>query len=841
MANALVILVYLAAASIQLIAAYSALRLIRVTGRSPAWLLISAAFCLMAMRRLILLGYHLTGFQPIPFSLWQDGLTLAISAALLAGILGISPLVLAIKRAAALEFSKKELESERQRLYAVLDGLPAMVYVAGPDFFPRFGNRFFRENYGNWEGKRCFELLAGRTEPCAACPALKVFATQAVAEVEWTDAPRQRTYQMYYYPLRDPDGTPLALTLGIDISGRKLAEGNLKEQEREYRRLVRAIPAVVFKGYEDWSIDFFDNEIETLTGYKKEDFASRRLKWSDLVLEEDRGGEYKQAFINALKEDGRFIREYRIRTRDGRILWIEGRGQIVFRPDGQIDHVTGVLYDVSERRANREALLQSESRLAKAQQLAQLGHWELNLRSGEMIWSPELYRICGVDQGSFVPSLAASLSLVHPEDKARVRDSLKRALAGEGPFSQIGRLVRPDGAIRYFHTQAEAVRDEHGKLWRMVGTVQDITERRIAVMRLTESEARFRAVFERAPLGIGLFDLQGRFLSANKVFQEMLGYAEDELRGKPIAEISHADDRQRTMEVFQEMASGRQEGYQMEKRYRRKTGQYLWARVTASLVHDSEGQPLYAVGMVEDITQRRQAETRLQESQETLRHLASQLMSAQEDERKRISGELHDELGQALLVLKLQTREIEKGLAPEEQRLREECQGMLANLDQVVDKVRRLSHDLSPMILEDLGLSAALKHMLREFSKHNHLECEFQEIDIDELFPQEAQVAIYRIFQECLTNIGKHSQATRLEVAIAKGPDRVSFLIRDNGKGYRVEARRRGQGLGLVAMEERARMVGGDLSVQSREGQGATISFEIPYASPKRQRSLQKH
>jgi PAS domain S-box-containing protein len=841
MINDLAILMYLAAGSVQLTAAYYALRLVRITGRSPAWLLISAAFCLMALRRVILLVYYLAGSQAIPFSFWEDGLTLAISLVLLAGVLYISPLVLAIKRAAALQRSTEELEAERQRLYAMLDGLPAMVHVRGPDYSLRFGNRFFRENYGDWEGKRCFELLADRAEPCAPCPAREVLETGASVEMEWTDAPRQRTYQMYYYPLKDPDGSPLVLTLGIDITGRKQAEEKLKEQELEYRMLVRAIPAVVFRGYADSSIDFFDNEIETLTGYQKEEFASRRLKWSDLILEEDLNGDYKEIFVKALKEDGRFIREYRIRTKDGRILWIEGRGQIVFRPDGQIDHVTGVLYDVSERRATREALLLSESRLAKAQQLAHVGYWELNPQSGEMIWSEELYHICGVDKGSFVPSREGILSLAHPEDEARLRDGLERALAGERSFSQVSRIVRPDGATRYLHTQAEVVRDGQGRPWRLVGAVQDITERRIAEMRLRESEARFRAVFERAALGIALIDLNGSFLSANRVFQEMLGYGEEELRGKLLTELSHAEDRKMTLQLFREVASGRRESYQMEKRYQRKNGQYFWGRVTASLVQDSEGQPLYVAEMIEDITQRKEAETRLQESEEKLRHLASQLMSAQEDERKRISRELHDELGQALLVLKLQAREITKGLPPEEQRLREECQGMLTNLDQVVDKVRRLSHDLSPMILEDLGLSAALHHLIQEFSKHNHLECDFQEIDIDDLFPLEAQVAIYRIFQECLTNIGKHSQATKLKVAIDRGPDRVSFLIQDNGKGYSSEERRRGRGLGLVAMEERARMMGGDLLVQSWEGQGASISFEIPYSSREPQKLLQKH
>ena len=144
-------------------------------------------------------------------------------------------------------------------------------------------------------------------------------------------------------------------------------------------------------------------------------------------------------------------------------------------------------------------------------------------------------------------------------------------------------------------------------------------------------QARFRAVFERAALGIGLIDLQGRFLSVNSALQEMLGYGEEEFRGKRIDELSHADDRKRDLELFREVASGRRESYQMEKRYQRKNGRYLWCRMTSSLVQDPEGRPFYAVGMIEDITQRKEAEMQLQESEKKLRHLASQLMSTQED------------------------------------------------------------------------------------------------------------------------------------------------------------------------------------------------------------------
>ena len=272
------------------------------------------------------------------------------------------------------------LEAERRRLFSLLDGLPAMVNLKGPDFSIRFANRVFREIFGDWEGKRCFEVVQGRNEPCENCRSIKIFASGVPNSSEWRPLNGERIFQAYNYPFADLDGSPLVLTLGIDITQRQRAQDALQESERKYRLLMSAIPAVVFKGYADWSVDFFDDKIEELTGYGQEDFNSRRLKWSDLILPEDLAGA-KKAFVQALKDDGAYVREYRIRTRTGQTLWIQSRSRIVCGPDGKIDHVSGVFYDVTELREATEALRQSEARLAKAQSLAHLGHWEWDLTS----------------------------------------------------------------------------------------------------------------------------------------------------------------------------------------------------------------------------------------------------------------------------------------------------------------------------------------------------------------------------------------------------------------------------------------------------------------------------
>jgi two-component system sensor histidine kinase UhpB len=233
-----------------------------------------------------------------------------------------------------------------------------------------------------------------------------------------------------------------------------------------------------------------------------------------------------------------------------------------------------------------------------------------------------------------------------------------------------------------------------------------------------------------------------------------------------------------------------------------------------------------------DITERKRAEMALQSSERKLRSLATQLLTAQEDERKRISRGLHDELGHALLILKLDLRSIEKQLLPKQQALSEEVESLLEYIDEVIDNVRRLYLGLSPGDLEDLGLTTALESLINEFSQH-HREIEWSiDIDnIDALFPLEYQTAIYRNFQEILTNIGKYAAPTHVSIIIKRRKKRVVFEIEDNGKGFNyihfVNYSSKG-GMGLIAMEERIRMMGGFFKIWSQENRGTKINFTIP-------------
>ena len=232
------------------------------------------------------------------------------------------------------------------------------------------------------------------------------------------------------------------------------------------------------------------------------------------------------------------------------------------------------------------------------------------------------------------------------------------------------------------------------------------------------------------------------------------------------------------------------------------------------------------------ITERKRVEEALRKSESQLRYLSSQILRAQEIERRRISRELHEEFGQALPALKLQLKVIENKLREDQGAIRKDCENILRYIDQVVEGVRHLSQNLSPSVIEDFGISIILQRVVDEFIGRYHINVSLDMDDINDLFLQDSKIIMYRILQEALSNVGRHAHAKNVSIVIKKGDGKVSLNINDDGKGFdvkqvlRKEASEKGWGLAL--MDERIRMLGGTLDVSSQEGKGTRITLTIP-------------
>ena len=269
-------------------------------------------------------------------------------------------------------------------------------------------------------------------------------------------------------------------------------------------------------------------------------------------------------------------------------------------------------------------------------------------------------------------------------------------------------------------------------------------------------------------------------------------------------------------------------GLIFEAMQQRKDGTTFHVEISLRLL-ELEGEKLFQE-IIRDITERKQSEEVLKQSEKNMRYLASQLLSAQEDERKRLSRELHDELGHALLALKLQVESVGEQLLPQQVTLKRDARNILEFINATLEEVRRLYLDLSPGDLEDLGLTTALHSLVDDFSRlQKRMKWTIKLDNLDGLFGLSTQTAIYRIVQEALTNIGKHAKPQNVVLRIKRERQAVSFTIKDDGVGFeRHKAVTEKKSLGLLAMEERVKILGGAFELWSQENQGTKISFTIP-------------
>jgi PAS domain S-box-containing protein len=233
-----------------------------------------------------------------------------------------------------------------------------------------------------------------------------------------------------------------------------------------------------------------------------------------------------------------------------------------------------------------------------------------------------------------------------------------------------------------------------------------------------------------------------------------------------------------------------------------------------------------------EMIERQRVESALSKSEDELHHLAAQLLSAQESERLRISYELHDDVGQSLIVLKLGLSSHQRDLPADLSELREKFSNYIKQLSIIIEKVRSISRELHPSGLEDLGLNIAINNMFKELEQLANIKVSLEMDDVRGMFPLEKKIIIYRIFQELFTNIAKHANPTQVAVAIKKENGSVIFRIKDNGKGFDIKNVKQlhasKKGLGLASIEERVRMLDGVVDIWSQPDQGTKTEFVIP-------------
>src|SRR5246127_1436149 len=359
------------------------------------------------------------------------------------------------------------------------------------------------------------------------------------------------------------------------------------------------------------------------------------------------------------------------------------------------------------------------------------------------------------------------------------------------------------------------IKDATGRTVGISGIARDITERKLAEEALLSSERRYRLLFERNVAGVGIASLDGRVLDCNEGWARILGYqSKDELRGRHASEFyfNPAERQSLVDELFEKQVL-----FSRELQLKRKDGTPVWVLFNAA-VHSDHDRPILQATMI-DISEWKRAE-------ETLSDMTRKLIEAQEQERARIGRELHDDINQRLAMLSLELEQLEENPAEIQTRVKE----LRREMAEVSNDVQAMSHDLHSSKLEYLGIVAGIKSWCKEFGERQRVEIDFSN-DVHSALPFEIGLSLFRVLQEALHNVMKHSGVKRIEVQLREDSGEIHLIIRDSGKGFDVEAALQGKGLGLTSMRERVRLVNGTISIESKPMGGTTIHVRVPLGS----------
>lgn len=419
--------------------------------------------------------------------------------------------------------------------------------------------------------------------------------------------------------------------------------------------------------------------------------------------------------------------------------------------------------------------------------------------------------------------------VVHPDEHAyceRLFSDLKAGLP-QAPVTitfvtKGGELISLEGTV--------IANFEDGQFISTYSFLRDITERVKAETALRRAEERYRHLFEDAPV---MYVLTGGPTGAplvtdcNQLFLDTLGYARNEVIGRPLADFYTAKSRHQLFLGGYQRALDGVFGIE-ERQLLTRDNRVVETLLRTSPETDAVGTVIGTRGMFVDISERKRVENRLHQTLGQLRALTHRLEQVREEERVRISREIHDQLGQLLSALKIDVAWLGKRLPSDDLQLQHKTTVMLDLLSDAIRSVQRISSELRPGMLDDLGLAAAIEWQAHEFEKRTGIVCTVDvSIGEDHQLNATLSTALYRIFQEALTNVARHAQATEVEIQLSRETDAIRLSVRDNGIGMQRYHLTSTRSLGLLGMRERLYPWHGTLDIRSEPGQGTVVEASV--------------
>jgi PAS domain S-box-containing protein len=595
------------------------------------------------------------------------------------------------------------------------------------------------------------------------------------------------------------------------------AEESLHESEERFRQLAENLEDVI------WITDrkmaevlYINLAYERIFGRSRESVYQKLESFLEAVHPDDR--ESVQRRLDQERNGDHSPFEYRIRRPDGTVRWIHRRTFPIRNDEGEVHRVAGIGQDITERKRAQEGLRESEER-----------YRDLVENSREFICTHDLNGLILTANRAAADMLGYDLrdycrkksfrDLLAPEVRDQFDDYLGR-IRRDGVANGLT-LVQTSSGERRVWEYHSTLRTEGVDTPIVRGMARDITEERRAQNALRESEERYRELFENAKDALYVHDLSGRYTSFNRAAEQLSGFSREEILGKHFsnfvapAHLKHV--RQNLCKKLDDEGVTTYEIDLVTKDRRR-----VPVEVSSRLIYEN-GEPAGVQGVARDISDRKRA-------QEALRTYSRRLIEAQEAERQVIARELHDEIGQVLTAVRINLQSVQRSAQAGEQS---PIADSLTIVDEALDKVRELSLNLRPSVLDNLGLSPALRWYVDRYARRSGIVADLQSsLEDGRRLSVELETHCFRIVQEALTNIARHARATHVLVRLSCSNGNLDLKIMDNGVGFDVEAVLKdspsASALGLRGMKERAVASMGSLTIDSAPMRGTEVRASFP-------------
>lgn len=609
-----------------------------------------------------------------------------------------------------------------------------------------------------------------------------------------------------------------AVILHVDITELKLRTEAIRFQARLLDTVGQAVIATDL----NWIVTYWNHSAEKLYGWSAAEAVGRDV--TKLIPAQSQ--EQASEIMPRLRAGEVWSGEFLIQCQDGTTVPVFTTNSPVFDEEGKLIGIIGVATDITQRKQDEEfrSLLAA---IVESSDDAIIGK---TLEGAITSWNKGAERLYGYSAEEVI---GRHISILVPPDRpAEVDEFHDKLRRGERITHFETVRVAKDGSPVDVLLTCSPIRDAKGSIIGASTIAHDITSRKRNEERISRSESLLAEAQRLSHLGSWEWDLKTNTVIWSDEHYNIMGHRPQSFNvtfDMFLAQV-HPADRE-LIERVTEKALKDHAPFSYYYRIIRPDESIRVLNARGAVVLDENGRPVRMYGTAQDVTERRKADEQLQKSYEQLRALSARLESVREEESLRIARELHDELGGALTALKMDLSLLKKRLLNiDGEAALQRINSMSTFIDETIQTVRNISTELRPPVLDDLGLPAAIEWQAQEFQKRTGIRCEIASLWEDGL-DAKTSTALFRIFQEILTNVARHAQATRVKVALERTDDRMHLRVSDNGRGITQSEVSHPKSLGILGMRERALLLGGQVSFSGVTGKGTTISVHIPLRS----------